>query len=118
MLSDPEWLESLNREQRIIMRSYERGKHGTKVLQLLDMDIEWGREYDLLLAVEGSTVKSFVDKQPVSNVNVNEDLTGKISLGTYGPHAIARFRDPMIRYAQNTEHLPARYTRGGTYHLI
>ena len=89
-----DWLKGM---KKMAISSYERDKHGTKVLQLLDMDIEWGREYDLLLTVEGTTVKSFVDKQPVSDINVNEDLTGTISLGTYGPHAIARFRDPRIR---------------------
>ena len=89
-----DWLKGM---EKMAISSYERDKHGTNVLQLLDMDIEWGREYDLLLTVEGTTVKSFVDKQPVSDVNVKADLTGTISLGTYGPHAIARFRDPRIR---------------------
>lgn len=89
-----DWLRGMG---KMAISSYERGKHGTNVLQLLDMEIEWGREYDLLLAVEGSTVKSFVDRQPVSDVDVNDDLTGTISLGTYGPHAIAHFRDPRIR---------------------
>ncbi len=91
-------LDWLNGMQKMAISSYEGDKDGsTKVLQLLDMEIEWGREYDLLLTVEGTTVKNFVDRQPVSDVNVNDDLTGTISLGTYGPHAIARFRDPRIR---------------------
>ena len=76
---------------------FERDKHGTNVIQLIDLEIEWGREYDLLLFVEGTSVKNFVDEQAIHDVTVKDDVTGTISLATYGYRAIARFRDPKIR---------------------
>tara|TARA_A100001037_G_C14854531_1_gene502384 strand:- start:53 stop:571 length:519 start_codon:yes stop_codon:yes gene_type:complete len=89
-----DWLRGM---QKMAISNFERGKHGTNVLQLLDFEIEWDREYDLLLVVEGMSVKSYVDEQLVNDVAVKDDLTGTISLETYGPQAIARFRDPRIK---------------------
>ncbi len=89
-----DWLRPM---KKMAISSYERDKHGTNVIQLLDLEIEWGREYDLLLFVEGTSVKSFVDEQPIHDVTVKDDLRGTVSLATYGYRAIARFRDPKIR---------------------
>ena len=75
-----DWLRGM---QKMAISNFERGKHGTNVLQLLDFEIEWDREYDLLLVVEGMSVKSYVDEQLVNDVAVKDDLTGTISLETY-----------------------------------
>tara|TARA_B100000700_G_scaffold209965_1_gene230865 strand:- start:37 stop:213 length:177 start_codon:yes stop_codon:yes gene_type:complete len=58
------------------------------VIQLLDFEIEWEREYDLLLAVNGTSVKSYVDGQSVNDVALDGDPWGTIYLGTM---AITRF---------------------------
>ena len=48
--SDPEWLQTLNREQRIIMRSYEKGYDRTKPPKEdfpLFLDRESGLDHDI-----------------------------------------------------------------------
>ena len=90
-----DWLRGM---KKLAISSYEPGKR-VNVRQLIDIELEWGREYDIVLGVHGSSVKSFIDGEPVSDVTIEEDLTGTISLGTYGPHAIARFRDPKVSVA-------------------
>jgi hypothetical protein len=67
------------------------------VRQLIEKQIEWKREYDVLLSIHGTSVKGSVDRQPVIELSIGEDLSGTIALATYGPHAIARFREPRIR---------------------
>ena len=78
--------------------TYERGKRGVTKLDVVNFVLHPKREYDLVLAVRGHSITSYVDGKLVNRVTLNTNPRGAVALGTWGHHAIARFRDPKIRH--------------------
>ena len=80
-----DWLRPM---KKMAVSSYQSDKHGTNVAQLLDLEIEWGREYDLLLFVDGMSVKSFVDEQPIQfGASASAQLSGQPGIVKRNPQS-------------------------------
>ncbi len=78
--------------------TYERGKRGVTKLDVVNFVLHPKREYDLVLAVRGNSITSYVNGKLVNRVTLNTNPRGAVALGTWGHRAIARFRDPKIRH--------------------
>lgn len=78
--------------------TYERGKRGVTKLDVVNLALEQGREYDLVLAVRGHSVTTYVNGRLVNRLTLEANPNGAIALGTWGHHTVARFRDPRIRH--------------------
>ena len=78
--------------------TYERGKRGVTKLDVVNFVLDPKREYDLVLAVRGNSITTYVDGELVNRVTLDTNPRGAVALGTWGHHAIARFRDPKIRH--------------------
>ena len=81
----------------LAISTYERGKRGVTKLDVVNLVLERGREYDLVLAVRGHSVTTYVDGRLVNRLTLDANPKGAVALGTWGRHAVARFRDPKIR---------------------
>lgn len=81
----------------LAISTYERGKRGVTKLDVVNLVLERGREYDLVLAVRGHSVTTYVDGRLVNRLTLESNPKGAVALGTWGRHAVARFRDPKIR---------------------
>lgn len=81
----------------LAISTYERGKRGVTKLDVVNLVLERGREYDLVLAVRGHSVTTYVDGRLVNRLTLEANPKGAVALGTWGRHAVARFRDPKIR---------------------
>lgn len=73
-------------------------------LDVADFIWEYGREYDIILAVRGKSVQTFIDGQLVNRVTLSKQPKGAIGLAVWGKGTIARFRDPQIRHYYRHEH--------------
>ena len=81
----------------LAISTYERGKRGVTKLDVVNLVLRPGREYDLVLAVRGQSVTTYVDGNLVNRLTLEANPNGAVALGTWGRHAVARFRDPKIR---------------------
>lgn len=75
--------------------AYQRG---VTRLDVVNLTLEQGREYDLVLAVRGHSVTTYVNGRLVNRLTLEANPNGAIALGTWGHHTVARFRDPKIRH--------------------
>ena len=82
----------------LAISTYERGKRGVTKLDVVNLVLERGREYDLVLAVRGHSVTTYVNGKLVNRLTLETNPKGAVALGTWGHHAVARFRDPKIRH--------------------
>ncbi len=82
----------------LAISTYERGKRGVTKLDVINLVLERGREYDLVLAVRGYSVTTYVNGKLVNRLTLETNPNGAVALGTWGHHAVARFRDPKIRH--------------------
>ncbi|MDE3259696.1 MAG: DUF1080 domain-containing protein [Gemmatimonadota bacterium] len=82
----------------LAISTYERGKRGVTKLDVVNFVLERGREFDLVLAVRGHSVTTYVDGKLVNRLTLESNPKGAVGLGTWGRHAVARFRDPRIRH--------------------
>lgn len=82
----------------LAISTYERGKRGVTKLDVVNLVLEGGREFDLVLAVRGHSVTTYVNGKLVNRLTLEANPKGAVGLGTWGHHAVARFRDPRIRH--------------------
>ena len=82
----------------LAISTYERGKRGVTKLDVVNLILERGREYDLVLAVRGRSVTTYVNGKLVNRLTLETNPKGAVALGTWGHRAVARFRDPKIRH--------------------
>jgi hypothetical protein len=69
--------------------------------------LERGREYDIVVAVRGNSITSYIDGIHVNSVTVSTPPKGGVGLAIWGRGTI-RFRDPKIRhYFKNKDSLTA-----------
>ena len=79
--------------------TYERGKRGVTKLDVVNFVIaSEGGNTTLYWQFEVNSITSYVDGKLVNRVTLNSNPRGAVALGTWGHHAIARFRDPKIRH--------------------
>lgn len=67
-------------------------------LDVVNHVFEFNREYDMVLAVRGNSVTTYIDGQLVNRLTLDEPPKGGIGLAVWGRHTIARFRDPKVRH--------------------
>ena len=82
----------------LAISTYERGKRGVMKLDVVNLILERGREYDLVVAVRGHSVTTYVNGELVNRLTLETNPNGAVALGTWGHRAVARFRDPKIRH--------------------
>lgn len=82
----------------LAISTYERGRRGVTKLDVVNLVLELGREYDLVLAVRGRSVTTYVNGELVNRLTLATNPNGAVALGTWGRRAVARFRDPKIRH--------------------
>jgi hypothetical protein len=73
-------------------------------LDVVNHVFEWDQEYDVVLAVRGNSVTSYIDGKLVNRVTLPESPTGGIGLAVWGHHTVARFRDPKVRHYYRATH--------------
>ena len=76
---------------------FEKGVGATK-LDVVNTVLEGGQEYDIVLAVRGRSVTSYIDGVLVNRLTLPAPPRGGIELATWGRSTTARFRDPKIRH--------------------
>lgn len=76
---------------------FEKGKGVTK-LDVVNFVMEGSREYDIVLAVRGHSVTSYVDGVLVNRLTLPANPKGGIELAVWGRHTEAWFRDPKVRH--------------------
>lgn len=73
-------------------------------LDVVNHVFELGREYDVVLAVRGRSVTTYIDGVLTNRVTLAEDPIGGVGLAVWGRHTEARFRDPKIRHYYKAKH--------------
>ena len=71
---------------------------GGRELDVVNHAFEHEREYDIVLAVRGRSVTSYIDGALVNRVTLQEDPEGPIGLALWGRQSEVRFRDHKIRH--------------------
>ena len=76
---------------------FDKGKGGTK-LDVVNCVLEGGQEYDIVLAVRGNSVTSYVNGMLTNRLTLPENPAGGIELALWGSSTTVRFRDPRVRH--------------------
>lgn len=91
-------LDFLSAWKALSISKFVRGKPGVEKLDVVNFVAERGREYDIVIAVRGRSVTSYIDGHLVNRVTLEANPRGKVALATWGKQSAARFRDPKIRH--------------------
>lgn len=75
-----------------------RDENGFTKLDVVNLIMHWGHECDIVLAVRGRSITSYVDGELVNRLTVDEPVNGAVGFVTWGKRAHGRFRDPKIRH--------------------
>lgn len=67
-------------------------------LDVADFAWEYGREYDIVLAVRDKSVHVTIDGQLVNRITLPHRAKGAIGLAAWGKGTVAKFRTPWIRH--------------------
>lgn len=81
----------------MVIHRFDKGKGGTK-LDVVNCVLEGGREYDIVLAVRGNSVTSYVDGTLINRLTLPQNPAGGIELALWGRSTTARFRNPQVRH--------------------
>ena len=73
-------------------------------LDVVNHAFERDREYDVVLAVRGRSVTTYIDGVLVNRLTLDADPKGGIGLAIWGRHTEARFRDPKVRHYYRAQH--------------
>ncbi len=73
-------------------------------LDVVNHAFERGREYDVVLAVRGRSVTTYIDGVLVNRLTLSDDPKGGIGLAIWGRNTEARFRHPQIRHYFRAQH--------------
>ena len=75
-----------------------KDENGFTKLDVVNLVMHWGHEYDIVLAVRGRSITSYIDGQLINRLTVDEPVVGAVGFVTWGKRAHCRFRDPKIRH--------------------
>ena len=92
------FLDFLGGWKALSISKRERGKPGVTKLDVVNFPFKYGREYDIVIAVRGHSITTYIDGQLVNRLSDAWRLKGGVALGIWGKSTIARFRDPKIRH--------------------
>ena len=68
--------------------------HDHTKLDVANFIFKRGREYDIVVAVRGNSITSYIDGKLVNRLTVPTPPRGGIGLAVWGRGTVARFRDP------------------------
>jgi len=74
------------------------GVPGVTKLDVMNFPFEYGREYDIVIAVRGESIHTYIDGQLINRLTHDFRRRGGISLATWGRNTVVRFRDPKVRH--------------------
>jgi len=74
------------------------GVPGVTKLDVMNYPFEYGREYDIVIAVRGESIHTYIDGQLINRLTHDFRRRGGIALATWGRNTIVRYRDPKIRH--------------------
>jgi hypothetical protein len=74
------------------------GVPGVTKLDVTNYPFEYGREYDIVIAVRGESIHTYIDGQLVNRLTHDFRHRGGIALATWGSETVIRYRDPKIRH--------------------
>jgi hypothetical protein len=75
-----------------------RDATGLTKLDVVNHVLHFGQEYDVVLAIRGHSITSYINGQLVNRLTVDTPVSGPIGLVVWGKHGVARFREPKIRH--------------------
>ncbi len=78
--------------------------HDHTKLDVANFIFERGREYDIVVAVRGNSITSYIDGKLVNRLTVVTPPKGGVGLAVWGKGTIARFRDPRVRHYYKEHH--------------
>jgi hypothetical protein len=67
-------------------------------LDVVNHVFERNREYDVVLAIRGNSVTTYIDGRLVNRLTLDHHPKAGIGLAVWGHNTVARFRDPKIRH--------------------
>ncbi len=74
------------------------GVPGVTKLDVVNYPFELGREYDIVIAVRGESIHTYIDGQLVNRLTHDFRRRGGIALATWGNNTVVRYRDPKVRH--------------------
>jgi hypothetical protein len=92
------FLDFLMGWKAISVTKKERDVPGVTKLDVANYPIEYGREYDIVIAVRGESIHTYIDGQLVNRLTQDFRRRGGIALATWGKNTIVYYRDPKIRH--------------------
>lgn len=91
------FLDFLTGWQSVSITKKEAGKPGVTKLDVVNFPIEYGREYDITIAVRGQSIISYIDGVMVNRLTDDTFSSGGIGFLMWRT-TTARFEDPQIRH--------------------
>lgn len=76
----------------------ERDKPGVTKLDVVNFPFKHGQEYDLVIAVRGESIHTYIDGLLVNRVTHDFRREGGIALATWGKNTVVHFKNPKIRH--------------------
>lgn len=92
------FLDFLSGWKAISVTKRERNVPGVTKLDVMNYAFEYGREYDIIIAVRGESIHTYIDGQLVNRLTHGFRRHGGIALATWGRNTEVRFRNPRIRH--------------------
>jgi hypothetical protein len=74
------------------------GVPGVTKLDVKNYPFEYGREYDIVIAIRGESVHTYIDGHLVNRLTHGFRRRGGIALATWGHNTVVRYRDPKVRH--------------------
>ena len=96
--SDFYFLDFLAGWRAILVTKKMHGVPGVTKLDVMNYPFEYDREYDIVIAVRGESIHTYIDGQLVNRLTHGFRRRGGIALATWGRNAVVRYRDPKIRH--------------------
>jgi len=74
------------------------GVPGVTKLDVMSYAFEYGREYDIVIAVRGESIHTYIGGKLVNRLTHSFRRSGGIALATWGRNTVVRYRDPRVRH--------------------
>ncbi len=92
------FLDFLTGWQAVSVTMKKGGVRGVTKLDVANFTFEYGQEYDIVIAVRGRSIHTYIDGQLVNRLTDDFSTRGGIALATWGRNTACRFRDPKVRF--------------------
>lgn len=95
---DRYFVDFLSGWKAISVTKRDHTKPGVTKLDVMNFPFKFKHEYDLVIAVRGASIHTYLDGQLVNRVTHDFRRRGGIALATWGKSTIVKFRNPRIRH--------------------